>query len=147
MQDHLPDQVIGVRMRDVISGCIFAPLPDKRILPRTLNGVINNYSHHENRRVDISVGTDYGANLTEVRTVLETVAAKVPNGLTDPAPQVFLAALGGSSIDWKVRVWTNSDNYWQVFQDGTNMVKDALDVARLGIPFPQMDVHLDKFEA
>jgi len=112
-----------------------------------INGVIKNYSHHDTRRADISVGTDYGASLAEVRNVLEKAAAAVPNGLTDPEPQVFLAALGGSSIDWQVRIWTNSENYWQVYQDGTNMVKDALDAAGIGIPFPQMDVHLDKLES
>ncbi len=112
-----------------------------------INGIIKNYSHHETRRVDISVGTDYGANLTEVRNVLEKVAASVPNGLTDPEPKVFLAELGGSSIDWKVRIWANSEDYWQVFQDSTRMVKDALDAAEIGIPFPQMDVHLDKLQA
>jgi len=43
-------------------------------------------------------------------------------------------------------LWTNAENYWQVFQDGTKTVKDALDAAGIGIPFPQMDVHLDKLE-
>lgn len=112
-----------------------------------ISGVIKNYSHNAIRRVDVSVGTDYGASLAEVRNVLEKAAATVRNGLADPAPQVFLAALGGSSIDWQVRIWTENADYWQVFQDGTKIVKDALDAAGIGIPFPQMDVHLDKLEA
>jgi small conductance mechanosensitive channel len=112
-----------------------------------IGGVIKNYSFHERRRVDISVGTDYGASLSEVRRVLADAAASIPNALTDPEPQIFLAALGGSSIDWQVRVWAESANYWQVFDNGTQIVKDKLDAADIGIPFPQMDVHLDRLEA
>jgi small conductance mechanosensitive channel len=112
-----------------------------------INGVIKNYSHNDRRRVDISVGTDYSASLDEVRSVLERVATAIPNVLVDPEPQIFLAALGGSSIDWQVRIWAMSENYWQVFQDGTQATKDALDAAGIGIPFPQMDVHLDRLES
>ncbi|MFC2086053.1 mechanosensitive ion channel family protein [Bacteroidota bacterium] len=111
-----------------------------------INGVIKNYSFHATRRVDISVGTDYGASLAEVRSVLEAAAVKVPNALLEPGPQVFLAALGASSIDWQVRIWSKNENYWQVFQDGTKIVKDAIDAADIGIPFPQLDVHLDTLE-
>ncbi len=82
-----------------------------------------------------------------MRSVLESAAVTVPNGLSDPKPQIFLVALGGSSIDWQVRIWMNTEDYWQVFQDGTRIVKDALDAAGIGIPFPQLDVHLDKPEA
>ena len=109
-----------------------------------IGGVIKNFSFHDTRRADISVGTDYGASLAEVREVLAKAAGTIPNALSDPEPQIFLSSLGASSIDWQVRVWANSGDYWQVFQDGTKIVKDALDDAGIGIPFPQMDVHLDK---
>ena len=121
--------------------------PDNRriIVPNgTIFGdTIENVTFHENRRVDVGVGTDYGADLAKVREVLEATAVKVPGVLQDPAPQIFLAELGGSSIDWQVRVWCNTPEYWDVFQATTHAVKDALDEAGIGIPFPQMDVHLD----
>ncbi len=105
---------------------------------------ITNFSAHENRRVDIDVGTDYGADLDRVREVLETVPGKVDGVLTDPAPQIFLKALGGSSIDWQVRVWCKNADFWDVWQRTVRATKVALDEAEIGIPFPQMDVHLDK---
>jgi small conductance mechanosensitive channel len=91
----------------------------------------------------VGVGTDYGADLAMVREVLEKTAVKVAGVREDPAPQIFLAELGGSSIDWQVRVWCDTPDYWDVFQATTHAVKDALDEANVGIPFPQMDVHLD----
>lgn len=111
-----------------------------------ISGVIKNFSYHDRRRADISVGTDYGANLKRVRDVLGQAVETIPNALSEPAPQIFLSSLGASSIDWQVRVWAKSTDFWQVYQDGTNVVKDALDREGIGIPFPQMDVHLDKVE-
>jgi len=121
--------------------------PDNRriIVPNStvFGATIENITFHDKRRVDVGVGTDYSANLKEVRDVLEKVAASVEGGLEDPGPQVFLKELGGSSIDWQVRVWTETPNYWDVYQALTNDIKDALDAAEIGIPFPQMDVHVD----
>ena len=122
--------------------------PDNRriIIP---NGVIfgstiENLSHHPTRRVDIKVGVEYGADLDKTREVLTAAAMAVPNLLADPASQIILLNLGDSSVDWQVRVWTATENYWDVLDAGTKIVKQHLDAAGLGIPFPQMDVHLDK---
>jgi small conductance mechanosensitive channel len=121
--------------------------PDNRriIVPNgaIFGATIENVTFHDQRRVDVGVGTDYGADLAMVRGVLEKTASAVPGVLSDPAPQIFLAELGGSSIDWQVRVWCDTSAYWDVFQATTHAVKDALDEANVGIPFPQMDVHLD----
>jgi len=122
--------------------------PDNRriIVPNgTIFGsTIENISHHPTRRVDISVGVDYGADLDTTREVLTSAAMAVPDRLDDPAPQVILLNLGDSSVDWQVRVWTDAANYWTVWDAATKTVKQHLDDANLGIPFPQMDVHLDK---
>jgi len=121
--------------------------PDNRriIVPNStvFGATIENITFHETRRVDVGVGTDYGADLRQTRQVLEKVAAAVEGGLSDPAPQVFLKELGGSSIDWAVRVWSATGDYWAVYERLTNDIKVALDEADIGIPFPQMDVHLD----
>ncbi|MDX1741518.1 MAG: mechanosensitive ion channel, partial [Rhodothermales bacterium] len=100
-------------------------------------------TYHPTRRVDVSVGTEYPADLDEVRSVLQKAAMAVPGRLDDRDPEVFLSQLGASSIDWQVRVWAPTSEYWAVRQATTRLVKKHLDEAGIGIPFPQRDVHLD----
>ncbi len=121
--------------------------PDNRriIVPNgsIFGGTIENVSHHDTRRVAVAVGTDYGADIDKTREVLMTAAKACKDVLVDPEPGVVLTGLGGSSIDWSVRVWVNSDDYWAVLDELTRDVKYALDNAGIGIPYPQMDVHID----
>lgn len=107
---------------------------------------ITNYNFHPTRRVEVAVGTDYGADIDTARQVLMRAATSIDEVLTDPEPQVLLDALGGSSIDWKVRVWVNTPDFWDVKDRLTRDIKYALDEAEIGIPFPQMDVHLDRVD-
>ncbi len=104
---------------------------------------IENITYHATRRVDVSVGTEYPADLDEVRTVLMGAARSIEGVLKDPEPVVYLSELGGSSIDWAVRVWANTADYWAVRERLTRQIKYDLDKAEIGIPFPQMDVHID----
>lgn len=108
---------------------------------------IVNETHHPLRRVDVAVGTDYAADLDETRRVLTAAAASVEGGLEDPAPAVYLESLGDSSINWSVRVWTDSREFRPVRDRLTHAVKVHLDRAAIGIPFPQRDVHLDRVDA
>lgn len=121
--------------------------PDNRriIVPNgsIFGGTIENVSFHDTRRVAVSVGTDYGADIDKTREVLMAAAKACENVLTDPEPGVVLTGLGGSSIDWSVRVWVNASDFWGVTDQLTRDVKYALDNAGVGIPFPQMDVHMD----
>ena len=134
----------------VVEVGLFATLfdtPDNRriIVPNgTIFGeTIENETHHDTRRVDVSVGTGYDADLEATRSVLTSVAESVEGGFSAPAPQVYLSALGASSIDWAVRVWTNTSDYWAVRERLTTQIKQALDAEGIGIPYPQMDVHVD----
>lgn len=104
---------------------------------------IENLTFHERRRVDVSVGTDYPASIADAREVLVAAASSVSNIHADPAPVAILTELGASSIDWSVRVWANTSDYWAVKEEMTQKVKEGLDAAGIGIPFPQMDVHID----
>jgi small conductance mechanosensitive channel len=115
------------------------------IVPNTsiFGNVIENFTHYDVRRVDVPVGVDYGADVDKTREVLEAMAGSIPGVLEDPAPQIFLGELGASSVDWQVRVWCRTEEYWDVYQAAIRAAKRALDDAGLGIPFPQMDVHLD----
>jgi small conductance mechanosensitive channel len=120
--------------------------PDNRrlIVPNgaIFGSSIENVSHHATRRVDVAVGTDYGADIDRTREILLGVARGLDNVLSDPEPAVVLADLGASSIDWSVRVWVNAGDFWPVKDALTRSVKYALDEAGISIPFPQMDVHL-----
>ncbi|MEM8598566.1 MAG: mechanosensitive ion channel domain-containing protein [Bacteroidota bacterium] len=107
---------------------------------------IENITYHSTRRTDVAVGTDYSADLDATRAVLEGVFAKVDGILTEPAPQVYLSDLGDSSINWSVRAWCKAGDFWGVKEKLTRQVKVDLDAAGIGIPFPQMDVHLDKLD-
>lgn len=104
---------------------------------------IENLTFHDTRRVDVDVGTAYDADLRETRRVLEGVVERTEGVLDDPPPQIYLKELGGSSINWAVRAWAATEDYWAVRERMTHSVKVALDDAAIGIPFPQMDVHLD----
>jgi small conductance mechanosensitive channel len=115
-------------------------VPNSEVFGKT----IDNYSGYGIRRVDVKVGCDYSADLDATRKALEKAFQEIPRMLSDPAPQVFLAGLGESSIDWQVRVWCNCDDYWPVWESAVRATKRALDSAGITIPFPQRDVHFDE---
>jgi small conductance mechanosensitive channel len=127
--------------------CSIDTLDNRRVIvpnAKATADVIENYTANPLRRVDINVGVSYGADLSRVREVLNTAATLVPH--RDPAKghQIFLAGLGGSSVDFQVRIWAHPDKYWDVWDQGAEVVKNALDQANISIPFPQLDVHLDR---
>ena len=127
--------------------CEFRTLDNRKlIIPNgaVFGSTITNYTGYEIRRVDIDVGAEYSADINATRAALEKAAANIPGMIKDPAPQVFLSALGGSSVDWQVRIWCKTDDYWDVWQATVQATKAALDEAGIGIPFPQQDVHLDE---
>lgn len=124
--------------------------PENRriIIPNgnVFGSTIENITHHPRRRVDVAVGVEYSANIDESRAALEKAIANVTqmNGaLTDPEPAVVLGDLGDSAVAWSVRVWADTPEFFAVKQALTREVKAQLDAAGIGIPFPQMDVHLD----
>jgi small conductance mechanosensitive channel len=120
---------------------------DKRklIVPngQIIGGIIENVNFHPIRRCDIAVGVEYAADIDETRKVLEKAVASIEQKIEDPASQVFLSGLGASSVDWVLRIWCKTEDYWTVYEAGLRAAKMHLDEAGIGIPFPQMDVHLD----
>lgn len=118
------------------------------IIPNSevIGTVIENYTHNEVRRVDIDVGVSYGADIDEARKVLDAAAAQVPGRDPEAGHQIFLVGLGASSVDFQVRIWCDPAIYWDVWDATVRASKKALDDAGISIPFPQMDVHLDKLE-
>lgn len=119
---------------------------DKRriIVPngKIFGDTIENITHHPVRRMEIAVGTAYDSDVDQAREVLERVVTSVEGGKQDPAPQVFLSDLGDNAVNWKLRVWADGADYWNVYQRVVRDTKKALDEAGVGIPFPQRDVHV-----
>lgn len=123
--------------------------PDNRriIVPNTAItvGTIENISHHEERRVDVAVGCDYTADLKHTRQVLSEAAESLQSNMIigdGRGFQIVLGDLGDSSVNWTVRFWTKAADYWAVKEALTEAVKNKLDEAGIGIPYPQMDVHV-----
>lgn len=103
---------------------------------------IINYSAQETRRVDMMVGVSYDADLKEVRQVLEDIISKDDRVLTEPASLVAVKELADNSVNFVVRVWVKSGDYWGVNFDMNETIKTRLDEAGIGIPYPQRDIHL-----
>jgi small conductance mechanosensitive channel len=103
---------------------------------------IINFSAEATRRVDMTVGVAYNADLAKVKDVLNDIISKDGRILADPAPQVVVAELADSSVNFVVRVWTNTGDFWGVKCDTTEAIKNRFDAEGIGIPFPQRDIHI-----
>lgn len=128
--------------------------PDNRriIVPNSSisGGTIENVSFHTHRRVEVLVGVDYAADMDETRAALESAVAHFDMATIKGEGRgaaVVLAGLGASSVDWKVRIWVASENYWSVHESLTGEVKRQLDAVAISIPFPQLDVHINSGDA
>lgn len=108
------------------------------------SGVIVNYSAKETRRVDMVFGIGYEADLRQAKQLLADIIAEDDRVLKDPETVIAVSELADSSVNFIVRPWVNSADYWAVLWDTTEKVKLRFDEAGISIPFPQMDVHLHK---
>jgi len=109
-----------------------------------LSNNIINYSARDTRRVDMVFGISYDDDIRRARQVLEEIVAADGRVLTDPKPVVALSELGDSSVNFIVRPWVKSADYWAVLWDTTEAVKMKFDAAGISIPYPQMDVHFEQ---
>ena len=109
------------------------------------NNIVN-YSARPTRRVDMVFGIGYGDDIKKAKELLEQIVAADSRVLAEPAPVVALGELADSSVNFLVRPWVNAEDYWSVLWDTTETVKLKFDEAGISIPYPQMDVHLDKGE-
>ena len=107
-------------------------------------GNIINYSARDTRRVDMVFGCSYDADVREVKALLEKILSEDDRSLADPAYTVAVGELADSSVNFVTRPWVKSADYWAVMWDTTERVKIEFDAANIGIPFPQMDVHIEK---
>jgi small conductance mechanosensitive channel len=103
---------------------------------------ITNYSANEQRRVDLVFGVGYDDDLKVAREVLVRLCADHPKVLDDPETKIFVMNLGDSSVDFAVRPWAKTEDYWTVYSDLLEQAKVELEAAGCNIPYPQTDVHL-----
>jgi len=107
-----------------------------------LGGNIINYSAKDTRRVDLVFGCSYDDDLAGVKRLLEEIVAGDERVLDDPPPTIAVLELGDSAINFAVRPWVKSADYWGVYFDFNETVKRRFDEAGFHIPFPQRDVHV-----
>jgi len=106
------------------------------------NGNIINYTTEGTRRVDLTFGVSYDADIKKTKDVLMQVLTSHPKVLKTPAPTVNVSELADSSVNFAVRPWCNAEHYWDVYFDVTENVKEALDAAGIEIPYPhQVEIH------
>lgn len=108
------------------------------------NTSITNYSKEEQRRVDWTFGIAYGDNVDEAYKVLERLIGEDSRILKDPEPFMAVSELADSSVNIVTRVWVNAEDFWGVKLDMLKSVYEEFDKAGLSIPYPQMDVHVQK---
>jgi small conductance mechanosensitive channel len=108
------------------------------------NGSLTNFSTQPQRRVDWTFGIAYGDDYDTAKTMLLKMMDEDKRILKDPDPFVALGEMADSSVNLTVRAWVNASDYWDVFFDMNEKFYKNADKAGLSIPFPQMDVHLDK---
>ena len=113
-------------------------IPNKNVW----GNVITNVTTSTTRRVDLTFGIGYEDDIETAQQVLEEMVAKHPLVLKDPAPLIRVSALGASSVDFIVRPWVKTVDYWTVYWDLTRQVKEAFDAAGVSIPYPQQDLHV-----
>ena len=122
--------------------------PDNKniILPNggMSTGIINNYSKENIRRVDWTFGIAYGDDYDKAKATIASLLEADDRVMKDPAYFIALGALADSSVNITVRAWVASEDYWGVFFDMNEKVYKTFPKEGLNIPFPQMDVHLDK---
>lgn len=105
---------------------------------------ITNFSARDTRRVDMVFGISYDDDIRKARRILEEIIENDSRVLPEPEPLVRLSELGDSSINFIVRPWVNSSEYWSVFWDTNEAVKLRFDEEGITIPYPQVDLHVRK---
>ena len=104
-------------------------------------GIITNYSARSTRRVDMVFGVDYDDDLKVAKELLRAIILADDRVLSDPEPVVAVSELADFSVNFIVRPWVKSADYWPVLWDTTEKVKLEFDAQGLSIPYPQIDIH------
>jgi small conductance mechanosensitive channel len=107
-----------------------------------MGSIITNYSANDTRRVDMTIGVSYDDDLDKVRSTIRELVDADERILKDPECLIAVAELADSSVNFAVRPWVKTADYWGVMFDMTEAIKKRFDKESISFPFPQQDVHL-----
>lgn len=148
--DYVEIAGVAGTVKDVSLSVTVLATPDnqKIIVPNAqiLGSVIVNVTANDTRRIDLVVGIGYDDDIDTARNTLEEVLRAEEGVLETPAPVVAVLEMADSSVNFAVRPWCATSEYWNVRFRLTENIKKALDNASISIPYPQTDVHLHKAE-
>lgn len=121
-----------------------SPDNKKVIIPNAAvtSGSITNYSANDTRRVDLVMGISYEDDIDRAKAILNEVVNAESRVLKDPAPTIAVVELADSSVNFVVRPWVATADYWGVYFDLTEAIKKRFDAEGISIPYPQRDVHI-----
>jgi len=105
--------------------------------------VITNISGQGEIRVDMTYGIGYDDDIDQAKSVINKVAQSCPEVIKDKPVDIFVSELADSSVNFVVRPWCKSEHYWDVYFYMHENIKKQMDVAGIGIPYPQMDLHVN----
>ena len=139
----------NVRSMNLVSTTVLTIDHQTLVIPnnKIWGDVINNLTAQKLRRVDMIFKVSYSENTARVDAILNDILNQHSLVLNNPEALVKLHDLGDSSVDFIVRPWVNTVDYWTVYWDITRAVKDRFDEEGISIPFPQRDVHLYQHSA
>ncbi len=128
----------------IFTTVLHSPDNKKIVVPNAqiMAGTIVNISANPTRRLDLVAGCGYDDDLDKVRRVLEEIVAADDRVLADPKPTIEVAELADSSVNFVVRPWVNSGDYWPTHFAMTEAIKKRFDEEGISIPYPQQDVHM-----
>jgi len=136
----------GVNTITMFNTTLTTPDNQKIIIPNGLvwGGKIVNITANDTRRVDMVFGIGYGDDMKKAKDIMSKVLDSNPLVLKDPAYVIAVGELADSSVNFVVRPWSKTADYWTVKFEVTEAIKEEFDKEGISIPYPQMDVHLDK---
>lgn len=139
----------AVKEIQVFNTVLFTPDNQTIILPNgpLSNGAIQNLTKQETRRVDMTFGIGYGDSIDDARRVIYQVLKDCPNIQNPETTDVFIKELAGSSVNFAVRPWTATANYWAVYSYMQENIKKEFDKNGIGIPYQTMDVNVRNLKA
>jgi small conductance mechanosensitive channel len=139
--------IAGVVLQVQILTTILKTSDNKQIIVpngQIMNSIITNYSAHDTRRVDMTVGVSYDDDLDKVRSTIQELVNADERILKDPECLIAVSELADSSVNFTVRPWVNKADYSGVMFDLTEAIKKRFDKDGISFPFPQQDVHIYK---
>lgn len=128
-----------------IFSTILLTIDNKRIIipnAQCSNASMTNYSAMSTRRIDLTIGIGYEDDIDQTKTVLQEIVENTPRIIDKDKTTIAVSGLGDNAVELAFRVWTKTENYWDVYFEINENIKKEFDKAGISFPFPQRDVHI-----